>query len=189
MKRRHFLFSALLATPAAAFGSALPRLVPSTGHFLTSGSFLVGAGESRFQEKTFVGPNPNDIKISGKDTGGALAVFEYNGRAKGGPSLHLHLYQDEIFTVLAGEYLFVVGEKQHQLRAGDTIFLPRQVPHTWTQLTDTGKLLYFLQPAGAMEDFFRSRPSTNTPPTQQQKEQLFAKHGMKYLGPALPVKS
>ncbi|WP_310393735.1 cupin domain-containing protein [Hymenobacter sp.] len=192
MKRRHFLASALLAAPTAAFAAPLLSLAAATEPdetLPTSSSFVVAAGEGRFGEKTLVGPNPNDIKISGQDTGGALAVFEYAGVAKGGPSLHLHLAQDEIFYVVAGEYLFVVGDEQRELGPGDTIFLPRQVPHTWTQLTTTGKLLYFLQPAGKMEDFFRARSGNATPLTPAQREQLFADHGMKTLGPPLPIKS
>jgi quercetin dioxygenase-like cupin family protein len=192
MQRRHFLATTLLAAPAAAWATtgfphaaALPSAETATP--LTR-RFIVKAGEGRFQEKTFVGPNPNDIKVSGKDTGGALAVFEYTGMAKGGPSLHLHVAQDEVFYVVSGEYLFVVGEEQHQLKAGDTIFLPRQVPHTWTQLTDTGKLVYFLQPAGQMEDFFRARSGQQTPLSAAEREKLFNDHGMRTLGPPLPVR-
>ena len=190
MKRRHFLSTALLAAPAAALSTALPHLAPTATAAAgpTGRSFTVAAGAGRFQEKTLVGPNPNDIKISGQDTGGALAVFEYTGVAKGGPSLHLHVAQDEIFYVVAGEYLFVVGDEQRELRPGDTIFLPRQVPHTWTQLTETGKLLYFLQPAGKMEDFFRARSNNRTPLTAAQRERLFTDHGMQSLGPSLPIK-
>ena len=191
MKRRHFLAITLLAAPTAAFAAPLPSLAaaPEPDAALPTGpSFVVAAGEGRFGEKTLVGPNPNDIKISGKDTGGALAVFEYTGVAKGGPSLHLHVAQDEIFYVVAGEYLFVVGEERRQLKPGDTIFLPRQVPHTWTQLTETGKLLYFLQPAGKMEDFFRARSNNRTPLTAAQRERLFTDHGMQSLGPSLPIK-
>lgn len=192
MKRRQFLAASLLAAPAAALAAALPQVAsppalpetPPTGR-----SFTVEAGAGRFQEKTFVGPNPNDIKISGKDTGGALAVFEYTGTAKGGPSLHLHEAQDEVFYVVAGAYQFVVGDEQRELQPGDTIFLPRQVPHTWTQLTDTGKLLYFLQPAGKMEAFFRARSGSKAPLTVAEREQLFRDHGMKFMGPPLPVKS
>lgn len=192
MKRRHFLLTTLAATPAAALAATLPGLaplLPAPAATVPGPGFVVGAGAGRFQEKTLVGPNPNDIKISARDTGGALSVFEYTGVAKGGPSLHLHIHQDEIFYVLAGEYLFVVGGEQHQLRPGDTIFLPRQVPHTWTQLTDTGKLLYWLQPAGQMEDFFRTFPAGKTPLTLEQRQQHSLAHGMQYLGPPLPVKS
>ncbi|TGE23917.1 cupin domain-containing protein [Hymenobacter aquaticus] len=189
MKRRQFLVTALAATPAVAL-AALPGLPPLPDEAAAPGpAFVVGAGVGRFREKTLVGPNPNDIKISTRDTGGALSVFEYTGVAKGGPSLHVHLRQDEIFYVLAGEYLFVVGEETHQLRPGDTIFLPRQVPHTWTQLTDAGKLLYWLQPAGQMEDFFRTMPTGPTPPTLEQRQQHSLRYGMKYLGPPLPIKA
>ncbi|MDO7845418.1 cupin domain-containing protein [Hymenobacter sp. M29] len=193
MQRRHFLATTLLAAPAAALAATgLPTGFPTANAEPAAPptrSFTVTAGEGRFQEKTFVGPNPNDIKISGKDTGGALAVFEYTGMAKGGPSLHLHLAQDEVFYVVSGDYLFVVGEEQRQLKAGDTIFLPRQVPHTWTQLSDTGKLVYFLQPAGQMEDFFRARSGSKAPLSVAEREKLFTDHGMKLLGPPLPVKS
>jgi len=192
MKRRHFLATSLLAAPTAAFAVTFPPLAasPESPEAVPPvRSFVVAAGAGRFQEKTYAGPNPNDIKISGKDTGGALAVFEYTGTVKGGPSLHSHDAQDETFYVVAGEYLFVVGEEQHQLKPGDTIFLPRQVPHTWTQLTDTGKLVYLLQPAGKMEEFFRARSGNSTPLTTAQREQLFRQHGMRFLGPPLPIKS
>lgn len=193
MQRRHFLATSLLAAPAAALAATgLPHpALPSADETSTpnASSFVVNAGEGRFQERTFVGPNPNDIKISGKDTGGALAMFEYTGVAKGGPSLHLHVAQDEVFYVVSGEYLFVVGDEQRQLKAGDTIFLPRQVPHTWTQLTDTGKLVYFLQPAGQMEDFFRALSASKTPRTQAEREKMSRDHGMQLLGPPLPIKS
>ena len=191
MKRRKFLMASFLAAPATVLAATLPRFAfkPKPAETTPPGrSFTVGAGAGRFQEKTFVGPNPNDLKISGRDTGGALAVFEYTGTAKGGPSLHLHETQDEIFYVLAGEYLFVVGDEQRQLKPGDTIFLPRRVPHTWTQLTDTGKLLYLLQPAGQMENFFRARAGNAAPLSTAQRERLFRDHGMRYLGPPLPVR-
>ncbi|SFQ82022.1 cupin domain-containing protein [Hymenobacter arizonensis] len=189
MKRRHFFVTSLWAAPGAALGAPFAAFAPDPSDAPPTGpSFTVDAGAGRFGEKTFVGPNPNDLKIAGQDTGGALAVFEYTGTAKGGPSLHLHEAQDEVFYVVAGEYRFVVGEEQRHLRPGDTIFLPRQVPHTWTQLTDTGKLLYFLQPAGKMEDFFRVRSGSKTPLTGAEREQLFRDHGMRFLGPPLPVK-
>ncbi|WP_345224596.1 cupin domain-containing protein [Hymenobacter koreensis] len=189
MKRRNFLLATLAAAPAAALANSVPRFLAGSADERTARSFSVAAGQSRFQEKTLVGNNPNDIKISSKDTGGELTVFEYTGLAKGGPSLHMHLYQDETFYVLAGEYLFVVGEEQRKLKPGDTIFLPRQIPHTWTQLTTTGKLLYFMNPSGKMEEFFRARPTGQTAPTPQEKEQFYLAHGMKWLGPPLPVKS
>ena len=117
-----------------------------------------------------------------------MAVFEYVGTQKVGPSLHVHFEQDEIFTVIEGEYLFQVGQKKETLKAGDTIFLPRQVPHTWIQLTDKGKLFYYLQPAGKMEEFFLTMNNLKERPSQVVMDKIHAAHGMKVVGPPLSLK-
>lgn len=148
--------------------------------------FVVKNGESRFGEKTKIGgKSPNDIKISSKDTDGLLTVFEYRGTEKGGPPLHIHLYQDEIFFILEGNYLFQVGNEKHTLSVGDSIFLPRQVPHTFAQLTDTGKMLFFFQPSGKMEDYFRVLGSLKGQPSPQEGAKIFADHDMNVVGPPL----
>lgn len=181
MQRKQFLASALMALPALAWAKSPLKTNPSTTE-----PFVVEAGQSRFGEIVkFLGVHPNDLKISGKDTGGQLSVFEYTGLGKVGPMLHVHFEQDEIFTVLAGEYRFVVGEQTHLLKAGQTIFLPRNIPHTWIQLTDTGKMIYFLQPAGKLEEFFSYMNGLKERPSAEELDRIHAQHQMKVVGPPL----
>lgn len=181
MKRKDFLLTSLAAAPLVAF-SRLPKINPQDG----AKPFVVAGGASRGGETIkFLGLHPNDCKISGKDTGGQLSVFEYTGLGKVGPMLHLHYHQDEIFTVIDGSYRFVVGPETHELKTGDTIFLPRGIPHTWIQLSDKGKLIYFLQPAGKMEEFFAVMNAWKERPSQKQLDQLHEAHGMKVVGPPL----
>jgi quercetin dioxygenase-like cupin family protein len=183
MQRKQFLISSLLALPAVTWANS------STSKSKTASSkapFVVDAGKSRFGEVVkFLGVHPNDLKISAKDTGGQLSVFEYTGLGKVGPMLHIHFEQDEIFTVIEGEYRFVVGSETHHLKAGQTIFLPRNIPHTWLQLTDRGKLIYFLQPAGKMEEFFSYMNNLKERPTQEEMDKIHAAHQMKVVGPPL----
>jgi quercetin 2,3-dioxygenase len=127
------------------------------------------------------------VKISARDTGGQFSVFEYEGFAKMGPDLHVHLKQDETFYILEGEYLFQVGEEKHMLKAGDTIFLPRNIPHTWLQLTDKGKLMYMLQPAGKMEEFFKTMNALKGIPTTEEAARISATHDIKVMGPPLTL--
>jgi quercetin 2,3-dioxygenase len=182
MQRKKFLATAFAAIPAFAFAGT-----PVTNQ-TNKKSFTVKSGKGRFGEQfLFKGKNPNDIKISKKDTGNQLAVFEYIGYEKTGPALHLHFSQDEIFYVAEGKYRFVVGEETQELAAGDTIFLPRNIPHTWIQLSDTGKLIYFVQPAGKMEDFFRWMNNLDHPPTQKEIDKIHADHQMKVVGPPLTL--
>ncbi|RYY56081.1 MAG: cupin domain-containing protein [Chitinophagaceae bacterium] len=180
MQRRKFLFTSLALTPVAVMAN------PWSLQVSEKNPFLVKAGKARTEEKImFKGIHPNDCKISGADTDGALAMFEYTGLAKTGPSMHLHLAQDEIFYVVEGRYRFVVGGNTMEVTAGDTVFLPRNVAHTWVQLTDQGKMIYQVQPAGNMEDFFRVMNGFKAPPTKEEVEKIHLEHGMKLIGPAL----
>lgn len=179
MQRRKFITSAVLTPDLSA--SATPFQPVSADK-----PFTIKTGKDRFNEPIlFRGVNPNLVKISAKDTGGLCSMFEYEGFAKIGPSLHMHLQQDEVFYVVDGEFLFQAGDERQTLKAGDTIFLPRNVPHTWLQLSDKGKLIYLLQPAGTLEDFFKEMNALNHPPTFAEEQQLSLKHGVKTIGPPI----
>jgi len=182
MKRKNFLLTSVTAIPALLVGNKLKAQKPER----PNKPFVVRANESRFGEKTLLGgKSPNDIKVSQKDTNGDLTIFEYIGNVKGGPPLHVHLNQDEIFFIVQGEYLFQVGDVKHNLKSGDTIFLPRAVPHAFAQLTENGKMFFLFQPSGKMEDFFRTIGNLTSPPTPEQGAKIFADHDMKIVGPPL----
>lgn len=185
MQRKQFLLSSLLAAPALAFGKT--SLINSRPISNTE-PFIVDAGKSRFGDVVkFLGVHPNDLKISSKDTGGQLSVFEYIGLGKVGPSLHVHFEQDEIFMVTEGKYRFVVGNETHELNSGQTIFLPRGIPHTWIQLSDKGKMIYLLQPAGKMEEFFVYMNALKEKPSAEEMNRIHADHQMKVVGPPLTL--
>lgn len=155
----------------------------------TNKGFKVNSNEARFgvhYKMKGVTLNTLDIKISGKDTDGDLAVFEQTGLTpNGGPPLHIHPYQDEWFYVVEGEYLFQVGEEKYQMKAGDTIFLPRNVKHAFVQLTEKAKTIVSYLPAGKMEAFFAATDKWASPPTKEEIQKVFADHEMQVVGPPL----
>lgn len=153
--------------------------------------FKVDMGDTRYgkhYKMKGVTLNNLDIKISADDTGGAISVFEQTGYTPdGGPPLHIHTGQDEWFYILEGEYLFQVGEEKYAMKKGDTIFLPRNVPHAFVQLTGEAKAIVSYLPAGQMEDFFRVTDAWSSPPSKDEIIKVFEDHGMKVVGPALTV--
>ena len=180
MQRRNFLTVVPLTLTLTKF---------QTLSKLNSKPFVVKAGDARFGVHTpFRGINFNDVKISGKDTDGKLATFEYIGNEKVGPVLHVHHDQDEIFSIIEGEYLFQVGNEKFTVKAGDTVFAPRGVPHTWIQLSERGKQIYMVQPAGQMEAFFFKLSALKAPPTDEELQEIHKSHGMTVLGPPLNLK-
>lgn len=187
MKRSKFIATALSMLPL----SALAKI--KTSIFLrTDKGFKVAGGEARFGEHyTMKGVTLNtlDIKISGKDTDGAVASFEQTGHTpNGGPPLHIHPNQDEWFYVIAGDYYFRVGEDYFTLKAGDTIFLPRNVPHAFLQLSETAKMIVTYVPAGKMEGFFQTTDKWTSPPSKEEIAKVFADHEMNVVGPPLVKK-
>ena len=186
MKRKKFIVSTLAAVPLALFAK-----LRSIAIMRTDEPFKVNAGEARFgthYNMKGITHNTLDIKISGKDTNNDLAVFEQTGLSpNGGPPLHIHIDQDEWFFVTEGEYLFQCGSEKFHMKAGDTIFLPRNVPHAFVQLTEKAKTIVSYMPAGKMEAFFAVTDKWTSPPSKEEVAGVFADHGMKVVGAPLKV--
>jgi quercetin dioxygenase-like cupin family protein len=187
LKRRNFLFGLLASLPLIFIG----KTIKGQNNMRTSKGFKVNAGDARFgthYKMKGVTLNTLDIKISGKDTDNDVAVFEQTGLTpNGGPPLHIHLYQDEWFYVIDGDYLFQVGEDKYKLKAGDTIFLPRNVQHAFVQLAEKGKMIVSYLPAGKMEAFFKVTDQWTIPPSKAEIDKVFEDHDMKVVGPPLKV--
>ncbi|MGZ4788151.1 MAG: MerR family transcriptional regulator [Terriglobales bacterium] len=152
--------------------------------------FSVGAGKDRFDEHIKLGGEPNDCKVSAKDTDGAMAVFEFTGGGCG--PRHLHHEQDEWIYIIEGEFEFEVGKRRFRVSAGESVFLPRKVAHAWACVSGKpGKIIDTYQPAGKMEEFFRELGKYNGKPyvhealSLDQLRQLFEGHGMKVAGPPM----
>lgn len=186
MKRNKFLTS-LLAFATAPFASA--QFQKSFNR--KDKGFKAGAGEGRIHghiKLKGVNSNVLDVKISGSDTDGDLAIFEQTSLSPGrGTPLHVHPAQDEVFYVLEGSYKFKVGEDIFSLTVGDSIFLPRQVPHAWTQVSEKGKMTVILQPAGKLENFFVTMAGLDHEPTPEEVARIFAANEMHVVGPPLKV--
>lgn len=187
MKRKGFIaaFLATMAIPSMAFSAI------DISSYRNNKGFKINAGEGRIHGHIKLkGVNSNilDVKISGTDTDGDLAIFEQTSLSQGhGTPLHIHISQDEIFYVMEGSYYFKVGDDRFNLEVGDSIFLPRMVPHAWTQKSKNGRMTVTVQPAGKLENFFITLAEMDHEPTQNELEKIFADNEMKVLGPPLKL--
>jgi DNA-binding transcriptional MerR regulator/quercetin dioxygenase-like cupin family protein len=153
--------------------------------------FSIAAGKDRFGENIKLGgKEPNDCKVSARDTDGAMCVFEFTG-ASCGPR-HMHHEQDEWIYIIDGDFEFKVGDKHFRASTGESVFLPRKVPHVWACVSATpGKIINVYQPAGTMEEFFRAvgkydgKPYIHEALSLDEFRELFNEHGMKVVGPPL----
>jgi quercetin dioxygenase-like cupin family protein len=185
MERSKFLLALLSSVPFTALAKFKEKQIR------LDKAFKVNAGEGRthgHMQLKGVNANVLDLKVSGKDTDGALAIFEQTGLSpKRGTPLHVHHSQDEIFNVIEGEYHFIVGKDKFELTAGDTIFLPRKVPHAWTQVSQKAKMNVIVQPAGKLEAFFVTMAALKAEPTKDEIAKIFLDNEMEVVGPPFIV--
>jgi mannose-6-phosphate isomerase-like protein (cupin superfamily) len=127
------------------------------------------------------------VLLSRQDTGGALTLFIDETPPNAGPPLHIHRNEDELFYILEGELVMQVNEERFTVPAGSAAFLPRGVPHTFTNPgPQTARSLVALTPAG-LEDFFAEvEPlATQAEPDMTAILAVAARHGIEAVGPPL----
>lgn len=182
MNRRRFLQTSLVA---AALAPAARAADPER----SLAGFKVGADADRRAEELRIMGGRFQCKVSGRDTGGELCIYDTVRGTKGGPALHRHHAQDEWFYILRGEFTVQVGEETLRLGPGDSAFAPRRIPHAFAMTSDgEGQMLVLFQPAGSMEEFFRKMAAFGPAIPKDQEtvlKQLWLDHGMEVVGPPL----
>jgi len=161
--------------------------------------FSVGAGKDRFNDGFTRYGTTIDCKVSGKDTAGAMCVFEVNNT---GWPRHVNRDQDEWIYVLDGEVELEIRNKRFRVGTRESMFIPRNIEHAWAAVTAPTKIINTYQPAGKIEEFFQVLAKFKDLPTREQAieksytakqkdglKRVFEAHGMTVTGPPLDVDS
>jgi len=93
------------------------------------------------------------VLLSGDVTDGRYCLIDMHIPSGGGPPPHRHDFE-ESFTVLTGEIKATFRGKKTVVRAGETLRIPANAPHNFTNASkQPARLLCTCSPAG-QEDFF-----------------------------------
>ncbi len=136
-----------------------------------------GAGDT-----AWLGRIGAQFKLSGDDTGGALAILEHPVRPGVLVHPHIHAQQDEYSYVLAGTIGARVGDLTYDaLGPGDLLCKPRGVPHTfWNPTGEEARLLEIVTPAGLERFFSELGPLVAGEPDFEAIGALTTRHGLTF---------
>ena len=140
------------------------------------------------------------IVVSSNRDESAVSVLRHRAPFGDSPPLHIHLTEDEIFYVLEGQVRFRLGEDQLEAGAGDSVFAPKGIPHTYCIESAEGASWLTIINGDDFERFVRafSRPAAGAglpdraaKPTPEQAAALAEacrKHCIELVGPPLAPK-
>lgn len=128
-----------------------------------------------------IGDNQN-IKLTGQDTNGQFTLIEqFNDPGIGIPP-HVHENEDEVFQVLSGEVEMTVGEESVTLMAGDLIFCPRGIPHSWKVVgTEKARAMLSIFPAGLEKMFEELSQLPPGPPDLEKVGEICGKYNLRFV--------
>lgn len=118
------------------------------------------------------------ILLSGEQTAGRFTTIDMHIPPGGGPAPHRHDFE-EMFTVLEGEIEATFRGQKSTVRAGETINVPANAPHSFTNAAQApARLLCVCAPSG-QEEFFEKvgvpvdGRTTPPPPLDDQEQAAF----------------
>jgi mannose-6-phosphate isomerase-like protein (cupin superfamily) len=76
------------------------------------------------------------VLVSTEQAAGSYCCLETIAQNGTGSPIHIHHNEDEHFLILEGTAHLLLGEEKIDVPAGQTITLPRGVPHAWSNKSD-----------------------------------------------------
>jgi quercetin dioxygenase-like cupin family protein len=140
---------------------------------------------SKTTEEIRIGELAVRFLLEGKDTGGALAMFEFEVAAGGKvPAAHSHDAYEETAYGMQGVMTFTVDGQCEEIRPGEVLSIPRGAVHRFDNLhTETAKCLAILTPGILGPDYFREiaavlKVSVGGPPNLAAIGEVMRRHGL-----------
>lgn len=96
------------------------------------------------------------FRQTAQDTGGALLQIETHHAPHSPPEPeHVHPFQESRCEMLSGSLHFHIGAEMHAIGPGESVEIPRDVPHYfWNDSDEEARAIQEFRPALKIEDFF-----------------------------------
>jgi mannose-6-phosphate isomerase-like protein (cupin superfamily) len=94
------------------------------------------------------------LMIGGEQTGNQLSVMFGMTPPGGGPPLHVHHREDEMFLIVEGRISYYVNDKWTEVGPGGVVYLPRGVPHRYRNDGETPSRHWVITTPSGFEIFF-----------------------------------
>jgi mannose-6-phosphate isomerase-like protein (cupin superfamily) len=123
--------------------------------------------------------------LTSAETEGAFALLEATVPAKATVPLHQHSREDETFYILEGTMQIECGGRTIKQGRNSTAFLPRNVPHSFTNPGETSAKMIIVITPGGFEKCLQelSKLPAGGPPPMENIIAIGSKYGLEFPAP------
>lgn len=129
-----------------------------------------------------------NVLLASRQTQGAFTLFTTITQPGGGPPLHYHLNEDELFMVLEGRISYFVEGRWTEMGPGGVVFAPRGSVHTFRNVGDKPCRQCTMTTPSGFEIFFARCAAEFAKaggPDMNRIMEISAEHGIHYVKNAL----
>lgn len=124
-----------------------------------------------------------EIVVSSRSSNYTCCVFVETTPPGGGPPPHKHLKEEEIFTVLEGDYEFYKDNAWIPLVVGRAVLSPRNTFHAFRNVGQTPGRIMLTTNGGGIDDYFRAISGLKVPQDIERLTEISNHYGYLYLPP------
>ena len=125
-----------------------------------------------------------EIMVSSRSSHYTCCVFVETTPPGGGPPPHKHLKEEEIFTVLEGEYEFYKEGAWIPMMVGRSILSLRNTYHAFRNVGQSSGRMMLTTNGGGIDDYFRAISGLKVPQDIERLTEISNHYGYYYLPPA-----
>jgi quercetin dioxygenase-like cupin family protein len=125
-----------------------------------------------------------EIVVSSRASNYTCCVFIETTPPGGGPPPHKHDREEEIFTVLEGEYEFFADGAWTPMEISRSILSLRGTYHAFRNVGQTPARMMLMTNNGGIDDYFRAISSLKLPDDIDRLTEISKHYGYSYLPPS-----
>ncbi len=122
--------------------------------------------------------------LRGEQTGNMISVMLETTPPGGGPPLHVHSREEEIFLVIEGQINYCVGGNWTEVRPGGVVYLPRGAAHCYRNVGDIPSRHWIITMPSGCEKFFANCTqefARDGGPDEQRIVEIHQEYGIELL--------
>ncbi len=124
------------------------------------------------------------VMLSGEQTAGTISVMSECTPPGGGPPLHVHSREDEIFLVVEGHLSYYAEGQWTEVGVGGAVYLPKGCVHCYRNMGTTPSRHWIITAPSGFEKFFASCAqefSKTGGPSQERIVEIHQDYGIELL--------